>query len=228
MQLFYCRNPEKEIILNDLESRHIIKVLRLKKEDSLYLTDGEGYLYAAKIISTENKKCIVSIINKTKKKSHNYYLHIAVSPTKNIDRFEWFLEKSTEIGIDEITPIITTRSEKKIIKEERCNKIIIAAMKQSLKFHKPKLNKAEHFDKFIQKSFIGEKYIAHCHNSAKKQLQNIKTKQDTLILIGPEGDFSEDEITTALKNQYKPISLGESRLRTETAGVIATHIISLK
>ena len=161
-------------------------------------------------------------------KQHNYYLHIAISPTKNIERFEWFLEKSTEIGIDEITPIICNRSERKTIKTERGNRILLSAMKQSLKYHLPKLNEATNFNEFIKKDLEGAKYIAHCEDSKKNELKTISKTEKTLILIGPEGDFSPKEIKLAVENQFKSVSLGTSRFRTETAGIIATHSINIK
>ena len=170
----------------------------------------------------------MQIINsENKPKQHKYYLHIAIAPTKNINRFEWFLEKATEIGIDEITPIICTNSERKIIKEIRCNKILISAMKQSLKYHLPKLNKTITLNNLLEKSIDEKKYIAHCKNGQKKNLKEINTTDKILILIGPEGDFSSEEIETALQNKFKAVSLGLSRLRSETAGIIATHTINI-
>jgi 16S rRNA (uracil1498-N3)-methyltransferase len=145
-----------------------------------------------------------------------------------MDRFEWFLEKATEIGIDEITPIICSRSERKIIKTERCNKILLSAMKQSLKSHLPKLNEAISLADFLKSNLDGAKYIAHCEKSDKLELKNEKLKAKTLILIGPEGDFSPAEIEMALKNQFKAVSLGTSRLRTETAGIVAVQTINIK
>ena len=153
---------------------------------------------------------------------------MAVAPTKNIDRFEWFLEKSTEIGIDEITPLLTEHSERKIIKPERLEKVIIAAMKQSLKAYKPKLNELTPFRKIIAANSFEEKYIAHCYDGEKQGLKTIAGKgKNILILIGPEGDFSTDEIKVARETGFTEISLGNSRLRTETAGVVACHIINL-
>ncbi|MEE2953684.1 MAG: 16S rRNA (uracil(1498)-N(3))-methyltransferase [Bacteroidota bacterium] len=228
MQLFYSKHIAKEITLNNLESHHAIKVLRLKKASSLNLTDGNGYLYTGRIVDPNSRRCKIDIIKRIKKnKIHNYYLHIGISPTKNIDRFEWFLEKATEIGVDQITPIITKHSERKTIKEERCEKIIISAMKQSLKFYQPKLNPICNFKDFVEKIVSKNKYIAHCHKSQKRPLKNISNSEDSIIIIGPEGDFSKDEIKMALKYKYKAVSLGNNRLRTETAGIVATHTISI-
>jgi 16S rRNA (uracil1498-N3)-methyltransferase len=145
-----------------------------------------------------------------------------------MDRFEWFLEKATEIGIDEITPIICHHSERKAIKTERCNRILLSAMKQSLKFHLPKLNEVISLNDFIKQDFEGNKYIAHCEEGNKTELKENKKEKRILILIGPEGDFSPTEIEMALQNQFKAVSLSTSRLRTETAGIIAVHTINIK
>ena len=229
MQLFYIQNPESEIILSAEESKHATKVLRKKEGDILNFTDGKGGFYKAKITVADTRKCRLEIISsEQKEKQRNYHLHIAISPTKNMDRFEWFLEKATEIGIDEITPIICSRSERKVIKTERCNRILLSAMKQSLKFHLPKLNEAISLNDFIKQDFEGTKYIAHCEEGNKTELKEKKKEKRTLILIGPEGDFSPTEIEIALQNQFKEVSLGTSRLRTETAGIIAAHTINLK
>ena len=229
MQLFYLENPKDEIILSAEESKHATKVLRKKEGDILNFTDGKGYFYKAKITVAGTRKCRLKIISsEQKEKQHNYHLHIAIAPTKNMDRFEWFLEKATEIGIDEITPIICHHSERKAIKTERCNRILLSAMKQSLKFHLPKLNEAISLNDFIKQDFEGTKYIAHCEEGNKTELKEKKKEKRTLILIGPEGDFSPTEIEMALQNQFKAVSLGTSRMRTETAGIIAAHTINLK
>ena len=228
MQLFYLENPKNEIILSAEESKHATKVLRKKEGDILDFTDGKGHLYKAEITVADKRKCRLQVLSsKQKEKQHNYHLHIAISPTKNMDRFEWFLEKSTEIGIDEITPIICSRSERKVIKTERCTRILLSAMKQSLKFQLPKLNEAISFKDFIKQDFNGDKYIAHCTDGKKKKLKTINETEKYLILIGPEGDFSKKEIDLALQNQFKAVSLSASRLRTETAGIIAAHTINL-
>jgi len=229
MQLFYIQKPESEIILSAEESKHSTKVLRKKEGDVLDFTDGKGNLYKAEITLADSRKCRLEIVSSDQKeKQHNYHLHIAIAPTKNMDRFEWFLEKATEIGIDEITPIICSRSERKIIKTERCNRILLSAMKQSLKFHVPKLNEAISLNDFIKQDFEGTKYIAHCEDGDKLNLKTVSKAEKTLILIGPEGDFSQKEIDLALQNQFKAVSLGASRLRTETAGIIAAHTINIK
>jgi 16S rRNA (uracil1498-N3)-methyltransferase len=229
MQLFYLENPENEIILSAQESKHATKVLRKKEGDVLDFTDGKGGLYKAEITLADSRKCRLKIVSSDQKeKQHNYHLHIAIAPTKNMDRFEWFLEKATEIGIDEITPIICSRSERKVIKTERGNRILLSAMKQSLKYHLPKLNEAISLNNFLKQDFEVAKYIAHCKNGEKNELKKESKSEKTLILIGPEGDFSPKEIELALQNQFKAVSLGTSRLRTETAGIIAVHTISIK
>ena len=228
MQLFYLENPEKEIILSAEESKHATKVLRKKEGDILNFTDGKGHFYKAEITIADTRKCQLKVVSSEKKeKQHNYHLHIAIAPTKNMDRYEWFLEKATEIGIDEITPIICSRSERKTIKTERCNRILLSAMKQSLKFHLPKLNEAITLNDFLKTDFQGNKYIAHCEDGEKKELKAVNKTEKYLMLIGPEGDFSQKEIDLALQNQFKALSLGTSRLRTETAGIVAVHTINL-
>ena len=229
MQLFYLEHPKDEIILSAEESKHAIKVLRKKEEDILGFTDGRGNFYKAEIRVADSRRCRLQIVSSEQKpKQHNYHLHIAIAPTKNMDRFEWFLEKATEIGINEITPIICSRSERKVIKTERCTRILLSAMKQSLKFHLPKLNEAISLSDFIKQDFEGAKYIAHCKDGKKNELKTEDKTEKVLILIGPEGDFSPKEIELALQNQFKEVSLGTSRLRTETAGIIAVHTINIK
>ncbi len=229
MQLFYLEKPEKDIILSAEESKHATKALRKKEGDILNFTDGKGGLYKAELTLADSRKCRLKIVSsEQKEKQHNYHLHIAIAPTKNMDRFEWFLEKATEIGIDEITPIICNRSERKVIKKERGKRILLSAMKQSLKFYLPKLNEAISLNDFIKEDHEGIKYIAHCEDIEKKDLKTVNKTEKTIILIGPEGDFNQNEINLALQNQFKAVSLGKSRLRTETAGIIAIHTINIK
>ena len=238
MQLFY--NSEisletKQITFDKIESKHIVRVLRKEENDILKITNGKGFLFDAKIRLASDKKCTAEIINfEEKQKPWNYYLHIAIAPTKNNDRIEWFLEKATEIGIDEITPIICSNSERRVIKLERFEKILQAAMKQSLKFTLPKLNKPIKLNEFINQDIDGKICIAHCESFDKNSKQGekrflksiIDSSEKTTILIGPEGDFSSEEIKKCLKKNMIPISLGESRLRTETAGLVAVNTIS--
>ena len=227
MQLFYTNNSETEFTLPSKESKHITKVLRKKEGDALHFTDGKGNLLIAEITTSDQRKTRVKLIDRIiQEKQHNYYLHIAIAPTKNMDRFEWFLEKSTEIGIDEITPIICDHSERKVVKIERGNRILLSAMKQSLKHHLPKLNEAISLKNFMKQDFIGNKYVAHCENSEKIELKNKEIEKRTLILIGPEGDFSVSEIEKSIEKKFLAISLGNSRLRTETAGLVCVTTIS--
>ena len=229
MQLFYLENPKSEIILSAEESKHSIKVLRKKEGDILNFTDGKGMFYQAKIILADSRKCKLQVVSREQKsKNHDYYLHIAIAPTKNIERFEWFLEKATEIGIDEITPIICFRSERKTIKNERASRILLSAIKQSLKYHLPKLNETTSLKNFLKQDLLGKKYIAHCEDSKKYDLKSENKFEKVTILIGPEGDFNIEEIELAKAQKFKEISLGESRLRTETAGIISAHTINIK
>ncbi len=230
MYLFYTPDINSHIYtLTEQESRHCIKVLRLKTGDKIYLTDGKGNLYETVLIEDNIKHCTIKVENIQKEYGkRDYKIHIAIAPTKNIKRFEWFLEKATEIGIDEITPLICEHSERKILKTERLNKVIYAAVKQSLKAYIPKLNKIVKFSDFIVQDFISEKYIAYLDKKKLKTLKNIYKKgNDALIIIGPEGDFSNKEIHKAKNIGFIPISLGKSRLRTETAALAACHIINL-
>jgi len=231
MQLFYnnqITKNDKHFTFDKNESRHIVKVLRKKIGDQLFITNGKGELFTAELVIADDKNCTVQIISIDKKpKAWNYYLHVAIAPTKNIDRFEWFLEKATEIGIDEVTPLLCDHSERKVIKMDRLNRIIESAMKQSLKFNFPKLNPLTLFSDFIAQKHDGNLYIAHCEKTDKHLLKSVlEPKQNATLLIGPEGDFSDTEITSAIQNGALPISLGESRLRTETAGLTAVQTVS--
>jgi 16S rRNA (uracil1498-N3)-methyltransferase len=231
MQLFF--NPEltkstTQITFDKIESKHIVRVLRKKERDILHITNGFGFLFEAKITVASDKKCVAEIISvEEKPKPWSYYLHIAIAPTKLNDRMEWFLEKATEIGIDEITPIFCSNSERRNIKLDRFEKIIQSAMKQSLKFTLPKINEPLKFTDFINQDFDGTICIAHCEDQQKNTLKSIvNPSEKTTILIGPEGDFSSAEIKKALDKKFIPISLGESRLRTETAGLVAVNLVS--
>ena len=231
MQLFYnssISEAQKSFAFDKEESKHIIKVLRKKESDILYVTNGLGYLFKTEIALASDSKCTVNILSFEKQEPSKYHLHLAVAPTKMNERFEWFLEKVTEIGIQEITPIICEHSERKIIKTERFQKIIESAMKQSLHYYIPKLNEPITFKEFIKMNFSGQKFIAHCEETDKKSLKKeLKNNEDILILIGPEGDFSVKEIQMALDTKFIPVSLGETRLRTETAAVVACHSVVL-
>lgn len=225
MQLFY--NPDinestESFSFDKEESRHIIKVLRKKDSDILHVTNGSGLLFETEITLASDNKCIVQVLSIKKTDKPKFRLHLAVAPTKMNDRFEWFLEKATEIGIQEITPIICDRSERKVVNLERFEKIILSAMKQSNETFLPKLNEAISFKEFIKQKNEGLQLIAHCEETDKKSLKEIlKPNESVTMLIGPEGDFSEKEIALALENNYQPVTLGNTRLRTETAAIVA-------
>lgn len=230
MIIFYT--PEiagKQYTLDEAESKHCIRVLRHSKGDHLILIDGIGGWHEAVITDPNPKRCGVEIIKTIFDfEKRTYQLHIAIAPTKNIDRFELFLEKATEIGIDEITPLLCEHSERKQIKPERLEKVLIAAMKQSLKAFKPKLNNLTKFESFIKGLTKEQKYIAHCYEGEKPHLIKLaKPNSSIIVLIGPEGDFSLNEVELAKQNNFNEINLGKSRLRTETAGIVATQIVNM-
>ncbi len=219
----------KHYRLPEEESKHIIRVLRKKIGDTVHFTDGKGYFYVCKIIDDHPKRTVVEIISKTEgNDKRDFYLQIGIAPTKNINRFEWFLEKATEIGIDRISPFVSFHSERKEIKNERLERVIVAAVKQSLKSKKPELDNLTQFKELISTPFEGKKYIAYIDDEVVKLLSKIYPKgENAFILIGPEGDFSEEEVELAKEKGFIPVSLGKSRLRTETAGVVACHTVNL-
>jgi 16S rRNA (uracil1498-N3)-methyltransferase len=226
MHLFYTPDIEPthpQYFLSEEESKHAIRVLRLEVGSEVQLIDGRGGFYTAIIQDAHPKRTILNITSVTTDfNKRNHYLHLAVAPTKNIERLEWFLEKATEIGIDEISLIISQRSERKEAKTDRLNKIITAAIKQSLKAFHPVLNEPVKLNELLARPFDGQKYIAHCEPGDKFNLRDeLQLQGRYLILIGPEGDFAPVEIESALQNGFKPITLGESRLRTETAALEA-------
>ena len=231
MQLFYNSEMDTSIKTFNFskdESRHIVKVLRKSTGDLLTITNGKGWIFEAEVIVPNHNKCVVSILKSTFETPRPYTIHLAIAPTKMNDRYEWFIEKATEIGVDIITPIICQNSERKIIKTERFEKILQSAMKQSLHSYIPTLAPAIGFSEFIKMPQEGTTFIAHCEDGEKLKFKDqIEAKKSITILIGPEGDFSPKEIELALKHQYIPVSLGTSRLRTETAGIVAGHTIQL-
>ena len=231
MQLFYNSNiksNDKTFFFDKEESKHIIKVLRKKESDKIFITNGLGYLFESIIEVASEKKCEVKIIKETFQQPDTFYTHIAIAPTKMNDRLEWFLEKATEIGIHEITPIICDHSERKVYKIDRAEKIIQAAMKQSLHYYIPKINEPISFSQFVKSNIDGQKFIAHCEETDKKSFKNeVNKSEKATILIGPEGDFSTKEINLAIENNFIPVTLGNTRLRTETAALVACHTIAL-
>jgi 16S rRNA (uracil1498-N3)-methyltransferase len=230
MQLFYIPDIAGDsVTLDETESKHAVKVLRMSEGVCVGIVDGKGGFYEAEISDAHSKRCRLAVLKVHKQERRkDYRLHIAIAPTKNIARFEWFLEKATEIGIDEITPLLTENSERKTVKYDRLEKILVSAMKQSQKAFLPKLNELASFNHFIQNNAAEGKFIAHCNEGQKPHLKNVMSRgKDTLILIGPEGDFSVDEVVAAKECGFGEISLGNERLRTETAGIFACHTVNL-
>jgi 16S rRNA (uracil1498-N3)-methyltransferase len=226
MQLFYTPDIDAASTtyqLNEEESKHCARVLRLQTGDKIQLIDGKGNFYTAAITDPHPKRTSIQIISIQKDfHKRNHYLHIAIAPTKNIERLEWFLEKATEIGIDEISLIVCQRSERKEVKIDRLDKIITSAIKQSIKAWHPVLNEPINLNKLATMPFEGQKFIAHCEEGDRFTLKHeLKPFGRYLILIGPEGDFTPKEIDDALNSGFKAITLGESRLRTETAALEA-------
>lgn len=224
MHLFYTPDISGELyVLPEEESRHCIRVLRLESGDPLFLIDGKGGLYHCRISRPDPRHCEVLCHKKIEQwGKRDYSIHLAVAPTKNIERFEWLLEKCTEIGMDEITPLLCEHSERKIIKPERLEKVIVSAMKQSFKAYLPVLHPLTPFDEFVKQPSSSLKCIAHCDEGEKKGIGHVYSSGESIrIMIGPEGDFSPREISLAKENGYQAITLGESRLRTETAGIVA-------
>lgn len=227
MLLFYQSDIEKTPILSEEDSRHCVKVLRKNIKDKIHVVDGVGGLFECEITKAHEKKCevrILSVKRDFEKRSH--YLHIAIAPTKNADRIEYFIEKCVEIGVDEITLIQTKHSERKNQKTERLEKIAISAMKQSLKAYLPKVNELIDFEKFIKLVETEAKFVAHLTDYAKPLKEVVVDKSNVLLMIGPEGDFAKDEIQLAQSSGFQVVTLGNSRLRTETAGVVACTIVN--
>jgi len=231
MQLFYnptINHADTEFTFDKEESKHIVKVLRKVTGDELWITNGNGFLFSAKITDDNLKKCKVEIIQAKKSYPKTHKLHMAVAPTKMNDRYEWFLEKATEIGIHEITPIICERSERKTIKLERMQKLVESAMKQSLQTYLPILNEPISLAEFLEKKPTELQFIAHCEDSERYELKRrVVADRDLTILIGPEGDFSPSEIKQARDKGYLPVSMGKTRLRTETAAIVACTTVAL-
>ena len=230
-QLFYTPRIEHGFAyLDEEESRHLLAVLRRKVGDPLQLTDGKGYFYETEISETGKRHAVARILSTTEAPAERpFRLHVAIAPTKQIERFEWFLEKATEIGIDEITPLLCKRSERETIRLDRLEKILISAMKQSLRSRLPKLNELTRFQVFAKAASTANKYLAWC---ADEPLPHLSTQvngiQNIVVAIGPEGDFSTDEVKLALENGFLGVSLGAARLRTETAGLLAVAAVNLK
>lgn len=230
MSLFYVPDIAGSWELTQEEAAHAIRVLRLQVGDKLDITDGAGSLYPTSVASIQGKHCYVEPVEAVRvPKNWNGMLHIAIAPTKNMDRIEWFAEKATEIGLDALTFLNCRFSERKVVKPERVERIVVSAMKQSLKYSKPVVGDMVDFKIFIAAERKGAKFIAHCYDSERVLLKDILVPgEDATVLIGPEGDFSPEEVELAIKAGYRPVSLGSSRLRTETAALVACHTFILK
>lgn len=230
MHLFYAPDiKDKQYVLNPEDSRHCTKVLRLREQDEVSLTDGKGHFYHCTITKADSRATEVKVDEKEEVEKHwPFHLQIAMAPTKNMNRTEWMLEKVTELGVDKITPLHCFHSERKIVKPARMERIITAAVKQSLKAWYPELEEMADFSDFVQKDFSGQKYIAYIDEKYDLHMsEDYEQGMDAVVLIGPEGDFSKEEVQMAVKHGFKPVSLGKSRLRTETAAVIACHSLHL-
>lgn len=230
MHVFYLPEIHSDIVqLDETESGHAVRVLRLKQGDPVVVTNGKGGWFEAMVADPHPKKCTVQILAAHQGfEGRNYRLYMAVAPTKNSDRIEWFLEKATEIGIDGYLPLICRFSERKNINLQRLEKVALAAMKQSLKAYLPEISETISFVQLVNKPFNGIKVIAHCYPGKKPHLKDIIVPgTDMLVLVGPEGDFSEDEVRLALDNGFQEVTLGNARLRTETAALVACHTVSL-
>ncbi len=229
MHIFYQPDIASSV-LSEQESLHAVKVLRLQVGNEINIIDGVGGFYQARIVDANPKRTAFEVIKaKSEYGKRDYKLHIAIAPTKNIDRFEWFIEKAVEIGVDEITPILCRYSERKRLNPKRIEKIIIAAAKQSQKAYLPVLHPLTKFQDFLKQPDTSSKFIAHCYDEDKKELKDLIVKSvDVLVMIGPEGDFSAEELKLALGAGYQPVTVGDSRLRTETAGVVVAVLAAMR
>ena len=229
MHVFYTPDIAVTCEMPEEEAAHWLRVLRLGVGDEVMLTDGKGCFYKAVISAATGKRCQVKVTETIEQEPlWNGHLHLAMAPTKNMDRIEWLAEKATEIGFDELSFLNCRYSERKVIKTERVEKIVVSAVKQSLKARKPVVNEMMDFARFVKQDFAGQKFIAHCNEGEKPLLKEILVLgEDALVLIGPEGDFSPEEVKLAESLGFRSISLGKSRLRTETAALVSVHIMNL-
>lgn len=216
------------LVLDEATSKHIVQVLRMQNGEQLQLTNGKGDLFTAEITDNNRKRCAVSILQTTSHQAPSTKISIAISPVKNNTRFEWFLEKATEIGVTEIIPLICTRTEKSAFKFDRMNSILVSAMLQSQQCWLPVLHEPTKFNEIVSSSAHQQKFIAHCIDADKRSLADLNNAalSSKLILIGPEGDFTSEEIEQALQNNFNAVTLGATRLRTETAGIVAAVLLT--
>lgn len=239
VRFFYTPDVHTSCELPSDEAMHCVKVLRLKEGDEIHLTDGRGRFYRAEIMTVASRRCLFSVLEEWEQpKEWSGHLHLAMAPTKNNDRTEWLAEKATEIGFDELSFLNCQNSERRVIKSERIDKILVSAMKQSHKASKPALNEMMDFKSFLKKEFDGQKFIAHCYDESDIQhgaeaekpflLDVLESSKNALVLVGPEGDFSVEEVREALSKGFRSVSLGRSRLRTETAALVAVHLMHIK
>ncbi|MFT7162979.1 MAG: 16S rRNA (uracil1498-N3)-methyltransferase [Bacteroidia bacterium] len=230
MNYFYNEYPDKDTFLSTEESSHCIKVLRKKKGDQIHIINGKGAVFIAEILDTNFRKCSYKILDlKRSESKKNFHSHVAISPTKNHDRLEWFVEKSCELGIDEISIVSTKRTERKKVNMDRLERKTISALKQSKNLHKTQVNNILNLSDFLKShQEVASKFIAFVdHENPKNLHKQVLRGTNTLVLIGPEGDFNTEEVDLAISYGFEKISLGNSILRTETAGVIATHTINM-
>lgn len=229
MHVFYAPEIEITSVLPEEESHHAIRVLRLEVGATIQIVDGKGGVFVGTIAVADAKRCLVNSLQAQPVMYRRpYYLHIAIAPTKNMDRLEWFVEKAAEIGIDEISPLYCRYSERKNLKTERLQRILVAAMKQSIQPKLTVLNEPTAFKEWIKNADADQKFIAHCHDADKKFLASqVEPGKKIVVMIGPEGDFSQEEVDMAMQAGFIPVSLGESRLRVETAALVACQTVSL-
>ncbi|MBO4370465.1 MAG: 16S rRNA (uracil(1498)-N(3))-methyltransferase [Paludibacteraceae bacterium] len=229
MHLFFAPDIANNPVLPEEESAHAVRVLRLEAGETVLVLDGQGGVYQATIAVAHPKHCVLNSLERvTPSAPRPYRLHIAIAPTKNMDRLEWFVEKAAEIGIDEISPVFCRFSERKVLKCERLQKILVSAMKQSKQAFLTQLNEPCTFKEFVTRATADQKFIAHCHEADKRLLSHeVRKATSVLVMIGPEGDFSDEEVALALQNGYVPVSLGETRLRVETAALVACHTVAV-
>ena len=227
-RFFYQPDVESGELTKD-DTQHAVRVLRMSAGDEIWLIDGRGTFYKAEITAASNHKCAYRVVETfPQQRAWLSHLHLAVAPTKLNDRMEWLAEKATEIGLDELSFLNCQWSERRTMKTERIDKIVVSAMKQSRKAWKTKVNDMQDFGTFISSERPGQKFICHCHEGEKPYLLDmLKPGQDATVLIGPEGDFSADEVREAEQHGYVAVSLGNSRLRTETAALVAVHLMQI-